>query len=233
MVTPGKQSSRRGRIWQGLRATLPIALSVVPFGIAYGAVASRSLAGWQAALMSLAVFAGTAQFVSVSLLAQGMQHLPILLTGVLINLRLVLMSAAITPHIRRAPRAMYPVMAQLLTDETFAVSMAAYERGLDDPLYFVGSGLALYGTWQLATWVGLAFGSAIPTNLGLEYALSGSLICLLFLLVRERRGAAVAVLAAALSLALRPLVSGTWSTMVATLSAVTLGVIWKRWPSRS
>ena len=221
------------RLWKGLKATLPIALSVTPFGIAYGAVASRSLAPWQAGLMSLTVFAGTAQFVAASMLAQGTAYLPILITGILLNVRLVLMSAALTPHLKRAPRALYPIMAQLLTDETFAVSMAAFERGLDDPLFFVGSGIALYSIWQLATWVGLTFGAALPPGLGLEYALPGSLICLLFLLVRDRRAALIAVLAAVLSLALRPLVSGTWSTMSATLIAATLGVIWKRWPSRS
>ena len=221
------------RLWKGLKATLPIALSVAPFGIAYGAVASRSLAPWQAGLMSLTVFAGTAQFVAASMLAQGTAYLPILITGILLNVRLVLMSAALTPHLKRAPRALYPIMAQLLTDETFAVSMAAFERGLDDPLFFVGSGIALYSIWQLATWAGLTFGAALPPGLGLEYALPGSLICLLFLLVRDRRAALIAALAAVLSLALRPLVSGTWSTMSATLIAATLGVIWKRWPSRS
>ena len=99
------------RLWKGLKATLPIALSVAPFGIAYGAVASRSLAPWQVGLMSLTVFAGTAQFVAASMLAQGTAYLPILITGILLNVRLVLMSAALTPHVKRAPRALYPIMA--------------------------------------------------------------------------------------------------------------------------
>jgi 4-azaleucine resistance transporter AzlC len=218
-------------LWKGFRATLPIALSVAPFGIAYGAVATQSLAMWQAGLMSMTVFAGTAQFVAASMLAQGAQYLPILITGILINMRLVLMSAALTPHVAKAPRTLYPVMAQLLTDETFAVSMAEFERRTTHPLFFVGSGIALYGSWQLATWIGILFGESIPAGLGLEYALSGSLICLLFLLVRGRRAALVALLAAVLSLALRQLITGTWSTMVATLAAATIGVLWRR-PAR-
>jgi predicted branched-subunit amino acid permease len=66
----------------------------------------------------------------------------------------------------------------------------------------------------------------------MDYALTASLICLVFLLVRTRRTALVALLAAALSLALQPLVSSTWSPMLATLVAASLGVMVKSWRSR-
>lgn len=221
------------RILRGFQATLPIALGVAPLGIAYGAVASQSMAPWQGALMSLTVFAGTAQFISASMLSQGAAYLPILITGILINMRLILMSAALTPHVKKSPRSLHLLIAQLLTDESFAVSMAEFERGGKDPLFPVGSGLAIYVSWQLSTLAGLAFGANIPDGLGLEFALPASLICLLFILVRERRAALVAGLSAVLSLACRPLVSGTWSTMVATMVAATLGVVWKRWRSPS
>ena len=80
----------------------------------------------------------------------------------------------------------------------------------------------------MATLTGLLFGSNLPRGLGLEYALPATLICLIFMLAHDRRGAVVAILAAILSLALLPLVSGTWSVMVATLVAATVGVLWKR-----
>ncbi|MHB0857383.1 MAG: AzlC family ABC transporter permease [Anaerolineae bacterium] len=216
------------RVWRGTRATIPIALSVIPFGVAYGAVAAQSLTVGQTLLMSLTVFAGTAQFITASLLAQGASHLSILVTGILINLRLVLMSAALTPHVA-AQQNLKPLAAQLLTDESFAVSIAEFERRPSDPLFFIGSGLAIYGVWQVASLIGVLFGAGIPDGFGLEYALSASLICLLFLLVRGRRGIIVALAAAVLSLILRPLVTATWSTMVATIIAATLGILVKRW----
>ena len=221
------------RLWRGFRATLPLTLSVAPFGLAYGAVASQGMAPWQAQLMSLTVFAGTAQFIAASMIAQGAAYLPVLLTGVLIDMRLVLMSAAITPHVKSAPRRLYPVIAQLLTDESFAVSMAEFERRPSDPWFFIGSGLAIFIPWQIVTALGAAFGASLPAGWGLEYALPGSLICLVFLLVRGRRAALISLLAAGLSLLLRPIVSGTWSTMAATVVAASLGVAWKRWQSRS
>jgi 4-azaleucine resistance transporter AzlC len=208
-------------------------VSVAPFGVAYGAIASQRMALWQAQLMSLTVFAGTAQFITASMLSQGAAYLPILLTGILINMRLVLMSAALTRHFSSTPRALHPFMAQLLTDESFAVSMAEFEHQPADPLFFMGSGLAIYVTWQCVTAAGAAFGASIPAGFGLEYALPGSLICLLFMLVRDRRAVAVSALAAALSLVLRPVVTGTWSTMAGTVVAASLGVLWKRWRSPS
>lgn len=216
------------RLAVGFRATLPLALGCMPFGLAYGAVAHQSMAGWQVQLMSLTVFAGTAQFIGASMLAQGMGYLPILLTGLLLNLRLVLMSAALAPHLRSAPRRLHPLVAQMLTDESFAITINAYDGASEgDPLFAIGSGLAMYSLWQLATFIGVLLGATLPAGYGLEYALAASILCLLFLLVRTRRMAWVASLAAVLAIVLQPLVSATWSIMAGTLLAATLGVLWK------
>ena len=218
----------RRHLWSGFRATLPVSLGVAPFGVAYGTVAAQSMAPWQASLMSLAVFAGTAQFLAASMLSQGAAWMPIFLTGTLVNLRLVLLSAALVPHMRRCPRRLYPLLAHMLTDESFAVSIAAFEREPSDPWFFIGSGLSMFVVWQTATLIGVGFGAAIPQGLGLEFALAASLICLLFLLVRGKRGVLVAGGAAVLSISLRLAGSGTWATMLSTLVAVTMGVVWKR-----
>jgi 4-azaleucine resistance transporter AzlC len=216
-------------VWRGFRATVPVALSIMPFGIAYGAVASQSMAPWRGVLMSVLVFAGTAQFVTASMLAQGSGCLPILITALLLNLRLILLSAAISPHIRHAPASLQPLFAHMLTDESFAVSMAEFECRPASPWFFIGSGLTIFGFWQMATVTGLFLGSSLPQGVGLEYALPATLVCLIFMLVRGRRGVVVAILAASLSLALLPVVSSTWSVMVATLVAATVGVLWNRW----
>jgi len=232
-LRPAPSQNRLYRIAKGLRATVPVALSVVPFGIAYGAVAAQTMPTWQAVLMSLTVFAGTAQFVAASMLSQEAAYLPVLITGLLINSRLLLLSAALMPHFRSAPRRLHPLIAQLLTDESFAVSIAEFGARGGDALFFIGSGLAIFATWQASTWIGVLFGAGIPPSWGLEYALPASLIVFLFLLVRDRRSVGVAILAALVGLALQPLVSGTWSSLAATLVAATLGVGWTRWRSRS
>ncbi len=216
------------RLWRGVRATLPVAVGCMPFGLAYGAVAATAMRPEQGMLMSLTVFAGTAQFIAASMVAQGAAYLPVLLTGLFINLRLVLLSAALTPHLHAASPRLRPALAAVLTDESFAVTLAEFERAPADPLFALGSGLAVYVAWQLASLAGITVGGHIPGGFGLEYALAGSLICLLFLLVRRLRPAIVALAAAALSLALRPLVGGTWCVMSATVLAATAGVLCQR-----
>ena len=221
------------RIGRGFKSALPVGLGVMPFGVAFGAVAGLEMTWWQAQLMSLTLFAGTAQFITASMIAEGVAYLPILITGTLINMRLVLLSAALTPYLKKARRGLYPLMAQLLTDESFAVSLAEFERGESDVLFYVGSGLAIYVLWQLATLIGHTFGSNLPAGLGLEYALSASLIYLLIVLTRTRRSALVALFAGLLTLAVYPLLSNTWSTVTATFIAATLGMLWNRWRSPS
>lgn len=220
------------QISKGVRATLPLALGVAPFGIAYGTVAGEAMMPWQASLMSLTVFAGTAQFVTASMLSQGAGHLAVLITGLLINMRMVLMSASLASQLDDVPHALRVPVAHLLTDESFAVSAAAFEKRTGDPLFVIGSGLTIFVTWQITTAMGLGFGAQLPTGLGLEYALPASLICLLFLLIKDRFSIAISTLAALLSLAMVALLPSTWSPVVGTLIAVTLGVAWKQWQSR-
>lgn len=211
------------RLGRGLLATAPVALSVAPFGVACGAVLAEYAGPVLTQLMSLTVFAGTAQFVAASMLADGSALLPVLVTGLLINLRLMLLGAALAPHVSSAPAPLRPLLAHLITDESFAVSMAEFEERGADPAFYVGSGLAVYGVWQVATLAGMVLGERIPEGLGFEFALPASLICLLFLLVRGRRAVGVAAAGAALAVGLRPLVGGTWAALAAALIAATLG----------
>jgi 4-azaleucine resistance transporter AzlC len=223
----------RQQISSGFRATAPVAIAVAPFGLAYGAVASQSMPVWQASLMSVTVFAGTAQFVTASMLSSGAAYWTVLLTGLLINVRMVLLSASLAAQLGRMPLRRQFLVAHLLTDESFAVTMAHYREHPPNAWYAVGSGLAIFAVWQSTTVLGAIMGARIPADLGLEFALPASLICLLFLLIRRLDVALCGLFAALLSLALRPLVTAAWSTLVATCLAATMGVLYKQWRSRS
>jgi 4-azaleucine resistance transporter AzlC len=183
--------------------------------------------------MSVMVFSGTAQFVTASMLSSGAAYWTILITALLINARMVLLSAALAAKLGPVPLKRQPLVAHLVTDESFAVTMAHYRDHSPDPLYAVGSGLAIFCVWQTTTIVGALLGARIPQGLGLEFALPASLVCLLFMLIKRRDVAWCAALAALLALALWPLVTGAWSTLLATIIAATLGVVIRRWPSRS
>jgi predicted branched-subunit amino acid permease len=228
-----QRKSPSGRLARGFYATVPVALAAMPFGLAYGAIASDSMAPWQVSLMSLTVFAGTAQFIAASMINAGAAYWTVWIAGVLINLRMVLMSAALSPYLGEVPRRRQWLIGHLLTDESFAVTISEFETRGANPLFPIGSGLAIFVAWQVSTLAGIFVGARIPAGFGLEFALSASLICLLFLLVRGRDMAVVAGLSAGLAVALRPLVPNAWTTLAATILAATLGMVFKRWRSRS
>ena len=93
--------SRSTELRNGARDTLPLILGAIPFGIIYGTLASAAgLTVWQALGMSLLVFAGSAQFIAVSLLGGGASLAVLLLTTFVVNLRHALYSATLQPFVR-------------------------------------------------------------------------------------------------------------------------------------
>ena len=82
----------------GIVTTLPVALGIFTYGIVFGVLARQAgLSVLEAVLMSLFVSAGSAQFAALGLWANPLPVLAIVLTTLLVNLRHVLMGAALRP----------------------------------------------------------------------------------------------------------------------------------------
>jgi predicted branched-subunit amino acid permease len=113
----------------GVKAELPILLGVAPFGMIYGALAmTAGLPASMAQAMSSVVFAGSAQFIAVQLISQGAPALVLLLTTFIVNIRHMLYSASMAPHLRPLRPGWKWVLAYLLTDEAYAVSILHYQQ---------------------------------------------------------------------------------------------------------
>src|SRR5690606_20944407 len=174
--------SRLHEFLNGARDTLPLILGAIPFGIIFGTLASAAgLSLWQALGMSLLVFAGSAQFIAVSLLGGGAGMVVLLLTTFVVNLRHALYSATLQPFVRHLPGRWRAPLAFWLTDETFAVVQhryAARDESAHKHWYFFGSCLAMYTNWQLCTLIGVAFGQAVPNlaTWGLDFAMLATFI---------------------------------------------------------
>jgi 4-azaleucine resistance transporter AzlC len=177
---------KRQAMREGAQATLPLIVGAIPVAILFGTLAGPSglsLAGTLA--MSLIVFAGSAQFIALGLLASGAGIGVIIATTFVVNLRHLLYSAALVDKVRHLPQRWRIPMAFFLTDETFA---AVSNRMLKKPLNpqqqalnhwcYLGSALAMYGNWQLCTGLGVALGGAFPdmTGWGLDFAMSVTFI---------------------------------------------------------
>ena len=159
----------------GARDTFPLALGTTPFAIIFGTLAvSAGLPPLATIAMSAIVFAGSAQFISLSLI--GGAALPVIwLTTFVVNLRHALYSASLQPVARDWPLPARVLTAFWLTDECFAVIERRLQTaGKTDALpYYLGSALFFYLNWLGWTTVGALLGQQFSglTALGLDFAM--------------------------------------------------------------
>ena len=180
------QSIKKSEALAGAKAAFPLIIGGIPFGILFGTLAPTSgLSIWATMAMSLFVFAGSAQFIVLALIAVQAPLEIILLTTFVVNLRHLLYATALVPHVSHLPMALRALLAFGLTDETFANMSQRYLR--DSPLgtdhrfahyFYLGSMASFYTSWSLATATGLILGNVMPdmTSWGLEFAMSVTFI---------------------------------------------------------
>lgn len=190
---------------RGARDQLPILLGVVPFGVIFGTLAvSAGIPALEAQSFSLFIFAGSAQFIAVSLIAGAASPFLIILTILVVNLRHMLYSASLAPHVYHLSNLWKISLSWLLTDEAYVVSSARYRKGSPGfaHWYFLGTGLTLWAAWQLSTFLGIALGALIPPGLGLDFALPLIFIALILPTLTDRPTWAAACAAGAFSILL-------------------------------
>ena len=164
--------------WRGGRDILPLIIAAIPFGIVYGAMGqSLGLTHWQVMGMSLFVFAGSSQFIAVTLMASAAAFPVILLTVFIVNLRHMLYAASLMSVADKVPAILRIPMAFWLTDESFAIAATRLRQKQNDGTkfysYYIGAAFIMYVNWQLCTWIGITAGKQIPdmTQWGLDVAI--------------------------------------------------------------
>ncbi|MFO7634513.1 MAG: AzlC family ABC transporter permease [Caldilinea sp.] len=226
---------RKSEFWRGVKATIPLVIGAVPFGIIFGALAVNSgLSTGAAAAMSAFVFAGSSQFIAAGLVGSGAGILIIVLTTFVVNLRHSLYSVTLAPHMKHLPQRWLVPLGFWLTDESFLVVAERY-RQLDASPYkhwfFLGSALAMYINWQLCTWIGIVAGQRLPNpaSWGLDFALIVTFIGMVAPSLRSRTVAA-SVLAAAIAALLLAGLPNQLGLIVAALVGVAAGMLAERVP---
>ncbi len=192
--------SARQELLAGIRAELPITLGVTPFGLIYGVLATAAgLSPILAIAMSSVVFAGSAQFIGAQLFGVGTPGIIIVLTTFVVNLRHALYSLSVAPYLQRLPARWQWILAYLLTDEAYAVTIIHYRdesKALDHKhWFFLGSGLTLWTVWQLTTIVGVAVGAQIPATWALDFTLALTFIGIIIPTLQDRPNIAAALTA--------------------------------------
>jgi 4-azaleucine resistance transporter AzlC len=217
---------KTGEFKDGARTALPIVLGYIPVGIAFGVLARQSgLSTLEAGARSLIVYAGASQFIAVDMLGSGAAALPIILTTFLVNLRHFLMSSTISAHFKQNSLPKTAVIAAELTDESFAVAMSATKKIDGHPGFLFGLQTTAHTTWFAGTLVGAIFGPLVNSaSYGIPFALPALFICLLVLQLKSRTHLAVMIIAGALSVGFKYLLTGNWNLVLAAVLASLAGM---------
>jgi 4-azaleucine resistance transporter AzlC len=190
----------------GARAGVPFAVAAFVIGISFGVLAEPVMGTVAPIVMSLVVFAGSAQFASTAVLADGGGAVAAIVAGILLNLRYGPMGIALAPSLRGGPRRR-AAYGQAMIDASWA--MAGRGEGRFDPSFMVGATLPSIPGWVLGTAAGVLLGDLIadPEALGLDALFPAFFLALLMdgELRSGRTAVAAALLGSAVALALVPL----------------------------
>lgn len=197
-------------LFAGVRDTVPMMVGAGPFGLIFGTLAATAgMSPWAALGMSLFVFAGSSQFVGVSLIAAGAALPVIWLTTLVVNLRHALYSATLQPYAKNWSNGWRWLLSFWLTDETFAVVEHRFrEHGSEGwQWYQLGSSLAMYLNWLFWTGVGVVLGHSIPgvESWGLDFAMLATFAAIVAPQLRQQAVLVAALAAGASSMLLQGL----------------------------
>ena len=214
---------------KGARDIIPLLIAAAPFGIVYGALAvSNGLSVLATMGMSLFVFAGSSQFVAVTLLGVGAAIPIIILTVFVVNLRHMLYAVSMMPYVAKLPQKIRALMAFWLTDEAYATLS---KELIDDPKlpnfhwYYFGSAFAMYFNWQCCTALGIYLGQEIPdlTKWGLDIAMVVAFVGIVVPILKNK-----AQWACAITAFFAALVTNSWphqsGLLISSLVAIGVGV---------
>lgn len=226
-------STPRSEFLAGVRATIPLVVGAIPFGIIFGALAIAG--GLPPALplaLSALVYAGSSQFIAVGLITGGASIPVIILTTFVVNLRHALYAATLAPYMKHLPQRWIAPLGFWLTDETFAVAIQHYQDGQPSPYkhwFYLGSAIFMYINWQLCTIVGMVAGGAIPDprSWGLDFAMSVTFIGIIVPIIKTRPTLIAVIVASAAAVAFNGL-PNKLGLMIAAVCGVAAGVIAER-----
>ena len=197
---------------------LGIAVSAIGFGFVYGLSARQAgFSPIEAIAMSTIVFGGAAQFAAVGYVVSGVAWPGVILLTFLLNARHLLYSAALAPWLRNVPFWRRAVMAHLLTDEAFALSIGHFRRvdRTDERGYWIAAIASTFIPWNLATLAGVLLGAQIPdpARFGIDIIFPAAMIGLAVGLVTGRRELVAATVGAGVGV------------VVALLTAPSIGIV--------
>lgn len=224
-------STAKAAFWGGVRAFIPIMLGVIPFGLIYGVAAAESgLTTHEGVGLSIIMFAGAAQLVTIELMKTGTPFWLIIFSVILVNLRFVIYSASLTPHFQSLSSRWKVLLAYPITDEPYALSISLFNKYPQMQYknwYFLGVGFALWSTWVTTGAIGMEVGAVVPSTWSLDFVIPLIFIALAVPTIKNKAFLCSSIVAILVALVAAPLPNNTGLILAVACSILT-GVIMEK-----
>ena len=237
------------RFRQGMKAAIPIWIAFVPSSLAWGIAAqAHGLRLDEIVLMSAWVYSGPAQFAVLDPLATGKSSLQVLITGTLMNLRFLPMSAALAPYFAGTRRLKLFLSCHFVSASSFIVPYLQFQKEHESSLpgaqennrsgggnlyFFLGVGVTSLLVWVVGSGAGYAIALGVPRGFdeALKFILPGYFAGLLMV---EMRGRTMRLVCLASLLLAVPgaAINPAWGAITAAAAIATLGWGVEQWKPR-
>ena len=222
MTDPGDGEATAALVRDGIGVGLATGL----YGVSFGAVSvAAGLSVLQTCALSLVMFTGASQFAFVGVAAAGGAPISGAATALMLGTRNTLYGLKLAPLLgfagwRRA------TTAHLVIDESTAMSVTRTTRAAART-GFLATGLAVFALWNTFTLVGAVAGNLIgdPRTYGLDAAVGGAFLALLWPRLADPRNRVIAVCAAAVALGVVPVTAAGVPVLVAGGVALLAGLL--------
>lgn len=235
--TPQDRTLWRQGFKAGAIASAPFIAVVIPFSVLFGVVAKDAgLDLLQVMTMAVVVIAGASQFTAVALLQDHAPVFIVVIAALAVNMRMAMYSAALQPHVGKASIGARLLMAYMMVDQTFAVSVKTYEERPEMTLaekvgFYFGCVVSVGPFWYLGCLAGALIGKAVPPALSLDFAVPICFIALLAPMLRSLPHIAAAGMSCLIALVLGWL---PWNLalIVAGMAGMAVGAQVEFWQAR-
>lgn len=215
-------------------------VGVIPFGLVAGATpATTGLGGGTSIGLSTIVFAGASQLAAADALADGSSALVAVIAACTINLRLLLYSASLAPHLSAVPLRRRLLIGYLLTDQAYAVSITRWTAEANAEVaggppaagperkvpFYLGAAMMLWSSWQVCTIAGVLIGSALPDSLPLDFAVPLVFLVLLVPAISTRPAAVAAMVGGLTALFAHEAGTGHLAVLLGALAGIAAGAL--------
>lgn len=207
---------------------LGTAIGIAAWGLITGVAMGNS--GLPLALMimmSLLVFAGSAQLAVLPLMASGAPVGVVWATALCINLRFIIFSAAWRPYFMAYPLAMRLRLAYFTADLNYVLFMRRFPEprpALEQLPYFWGGVVLNWTSWQLPSLAGIVLADVVPMHWGIGFAGTLALLGIALSLLSDRATGVAGVVAGCAAVAAYALPLKL-NIVVAIAAAVAMGLL--------